>query len=146
MLLITTPDGTHQVSVSREKLSLVRAVLDLDLSTDDLEALKRLLSFGPERIRALHDLAQSQLALEHVLEEPAQPRQLPMVQGGRLVYPIACPARVNARRRGEEEPICTWKHDTCGSTCETCGRWEGAEMGPRGAFIANRFAAGAAEQ
>jgi hypothetical protein len=141
MLTVTTPGDTQKIVVPLHKLALVRAVLDLNFEAEDVEALKRLVGFGPERIRALYDLAGSQLVLEDVLEQPPNRRQLPVVADGRLVYPIACISRMEARRRGEAEPECTWGRDGCGVTCDLCAKWEGEETA-RGGFIAGCIDAG----
>ncbi len=140
MMNLHSTDGTETISVHPHKLALVRTVLDM--GADDLAALQHLVALGPDRVRALQELAESWIAAEQEMAD--HPRRLPVVQNGRLVHPIACLTRVDARRRDEPEPSCTWAKDGCGYTCEVCKRWEGEEM-PRGQFIASRFAAGDAD-
>jgi hypothetical protein len=140
MPTLTVVDGTESVVVTHEQMATCRLVLDMDPAAH--EAFLRLLHMGPDRWRALTDLADSQLQLEGVLASPPpEPRPRPKPVDGELVYPIACTGRVRAAQRGESLPACTWTRDVCGFACTVkgCGVWVEDDTA-RGAALAECFA------
>lgn len=124
---LVTPDDTAAITVSDDHMALVRLILDLP--AEQVATFRSLLGLGPDRVRALLDLADSQLALEGVLaEQPDPPVRLHVLRDGKLPYPIACRTRRDAMIEGREPATCLWVRDAAGVKCTTCGHWQGAEM------------------
>jgi hypothetical protein len=71
MLRVINPDDTESIVVPDSKIAMVRTVLDWNPTPEEFDAFKRLFALGPERIRALCDLADSQLQLEGLLADPS---------------------------------------------------------------------------
>lgn len=89
----------------------------LNLSEAQAESLTYLANFDPERLRALRDLADSQLALEHIMaSDTAKPQD-------------ECRAAREARRCGEVIPVCKFEPDKAGFTCGTCATWIPESLG-----------------